>query len=72
MILTGRAPAMLMREFSEKIDTATFNKPQKQVSKRLPAAWTERDEAETKNKCAFYKVTLGRRACRFDTLQGAK
>lgn len=50
MVLTGSAPATLMEEFSEKINTVTFNKPQKQVSTRLYAVWTERDKADTKRQ----------------------
>lgn len=34
----------------------TFNKPQKQVSTPLRAAWTERDEAETETN--LHKMML--------------
>lgn len=47
-MLTGSAPVTLMEEFSEKKNTVTFNKPQKQVSTHISAVWTERDEGAIK------------------------
>lgn len=49
-MLTGSAPVTLMEEFSEKKNTVTFNKPHKQVSNRLSAVWTERDEGAIKRQ----------------------